>query len=405
MPVLRQLVCASAVAALSVGGVQSVYAERSVSSEAGTIRVETIANNVEHPWGLALLPDGRFLVTERNAGQMRIGAREGALSEPIAGLPEVFRFEGPTGRSQGGLLHVAVHPQFAQNRMVYFSFSQPSERGAGTAVARGRLMEEGGEAKLADVDVVFTMNDHDSSGLHFGGRFAFHPESGALYIAVGDRRNMSRAQDAEDHAGSIVRVTDDGSVPPDNPFVKDDEKDDKVFSFGHRNVQAMAFDPKTGTLWVADHGPKGGDEINRVEAGKNYGWPFQTGGVDYSGAPVGKGERVDGMESPVHVFEKTVAPSGLAFYGGDMFKAWRGDMLIGALRGEALVRVKIEDGNVAQEEWIEIGRRIRDVQVAEDGAIWLLTEHSDGEILRLTFADEGAPTGEAAPERKGQNRN
>ncbi|HVL35494.1 MAG TPA: PQQ-dependent sugar dehydrogenase [Burkholderiales bacterium] len=361
-------------------------AQRTVESAKHRVQVQTVAKGLEHPWGLALLPDGRFLVTERNSGRLRIGTPQGELSPPVENVPEVFRYEGPTDRSQGGLFHVALHPRFAENRLVYLSLSQPSEEGAGTAVVRGRLVEEGGAARLENVETVYTMNRHDSSGLHWGGRFVFHPRDGTLFITVGERRNISRAQDAEDHAGSVIRVTDDGQVPKDNPFVKDDEKDDKIFSYGHRNPQGIAVHPQTQEVWLNDHGPKAGDEINRLRPGANYGWPFQTGGVDYSGAPLGKGRRVEGMEPPVHIFEKTAAPSGLVFYAGAQFPAWKGDLVHGALQGEGIIRTRVEGDKVVEEEWIELGRRIRDVQVAPDGALWLVTEHEDGEVLRLTAA-------------------
>jgi aldose sugar dehydrogenase len=372
--------------ALGVASASAQAQPRTVESDKHPVRVETVVKGVEHPWGLALMPDGRFLVTERNAGRLRIGTPDGKLSEPLEGVPDVFRYEGPTDRSQGGLFHVALHPQFEKNRLVYFSYAQPSEEGAGTALARGRLVEEGGKARLDNVETVYTMNKHDSSGLHFGGRFAFHPQDGTIFITVGERRNISRAQDAEDHAGSVIRVTDDGGVPKDNPFIGDKEKDDMIFSYGHRNPQGIAVDPQTGQVWINDHGPKGGDEINRLRGGANYGWPFQTAGLDYSGAQLGEGVKVKGKEPPVHVFEKTAAPSGLAFYDGKLFPEWHGQMLHGALQGEGIIRTRIENGKVAEEEWISLGRRIRDVQVAPDGAIWLITEHEDGEILRLTPA-------------------
>jgi aldose sugar dehydrogenase len=369
------------------------YTKDTIESDKHKLKSERIATDLEHPWGLALLPDRRFLVTERNAGRLLIGTMDDGKTRSVEGVPDVFRFEGPTGRSQGGLFHVALHPDFAQNQMVYLSFSEPSDEGAGTAVARGRLVEDGDDARLEGVEVVYTMNKHDSSGLHFGGRFAFHPDTHNLYVAVGERRNISRAQDGEDHAGSVIRVRADGSVPADNPFVDKPKHDSKVHSIGHRNPQGLAFHPDSKELWATDHGPKGGDELNRVRPGRNYGWPMQTSGVDYSGAPLGKDGDVDGMEAPVHVFEKTVGPSGLAFYTGDMFPEWRGDMLIGGLASESLERIRVADNKVVEHESIPIGRRIRDVQIAPDGAILLITEHSDGEILKLTRADAAASTG------------
>ncbi len=356
-----------------------------IDTNLARVQVETIATGLNHPWGIALLPDGRYLVTERNSGDLRIGTRNGELSEPVEGVPDIFRYQGDTSSSQGGLFHVALHPQFAENQLVYLSFSQPSSEGAGTAIARGRLDEDGDPPRLDDVEVIFTMNKHDSGGLHFGGRFVFDPRDNTIYLSIGDRRNMSRAQDPKDHAGSIVRMNDNGEAPPDNPFVSDPDKDEMIYSWGHRNVQGLALDPETGELWANEHGPLGGDEINLIKAGRNYGWPMQTGGVDYSGAPIGRGAIVEGYERPVHIWERTVAPSGLAIYAGRLFPQWRGDLLHGGLAVEGLVRTRIVNGKVEQNELMlaDLGRRIRDVEVDEEGAIWLVTDDEDGEVLRL----------------------
>lgn len=371
-----------------------------VDTDLVRVRVETIAIGLNHPWGIAMLPDGRYLVTERNSGDLRIGTRNGELSEPVEGVPDIFRYQGDTSSSQGGLFHVALHPQFAENRLVYLSFSQPSSEGAGTAIARGRLEESGGSPALEDVEVIFTMNKHDSGGLHFGGRFVFDPKDNTIYLSIGDRRNMSRAQDPLDHAGSIVRITDDGGTPSDNPFVNDPDKDELIYSWGHRNIQGLAVDPETGELWANEHGPLGGDEINLIKAGRNYGWPMQTGGVDYSGAPIGRGAIVEGYEPPVHIWERTVAPSGLAVYAGSLFPQWRGDLLHGGLVAEGLVRTRIVNGKVEQNELMlaDLGRRIRDVEVDGEGAIWLVTDEEDGEVLRLV-PEEPVATG-AIPGQK-----
>lgn len=355
------------------------------------VRVEVVASGLEHPWGLAFLPDGRYLVTERNPGTLRLGHADGSLSEPLEGVPEIFRYKGETGRSQAGMFDVALHPDFAENQMVYLSLSPLTERGTGTSVVRGRLVEEGGQPRLENVETIFEMQpeDQDSSGLHFGGALAINPDDNSVFVSIGERRNISRSQDPEDQAGSIIRVAEDGSVPDDNPFVDDDEVNDKIYSWGHRNPQGLAFNPETGTLWAVDHGPLGGDEVERVEPGNNYGWPYLTSGVDYSGAPIGVGTQREGMTSAVHHFEDTVAPSGLAFYTGDMFPQWRGHMLIGGLAGQSVVRLRLDGTEVAEEEWMlgDMERRIRQVKVASDGAVWLLTEHADGEVLRLTPAD------------------
>ena len=365
-----------------------------VDTDLVRVRVETIAIGLNHPWGIAMLPDGRYLVTERNSADLRIGTRNGELSEPVEGVPDIFRYQGDTSSSQGGLFHVALHPQFAENRLVYLSFSQPSSEGAGTAIARGRLEESGGSPALEDVEVIFTMNKHDSGGLHFGGRFVFDPKDNTIYLSIGDRRNMSRAQDPLDHAGSIVRITDDGGTPSDNPFVNDPDKDELIYSWGHRNIQGLAVDPETGELWANEHGPLGGDEINLIKAGRNYGWPMQTGGVDYSGAPIGRGAIVEGYEPPVHIWERTVAPSGLAVYAGSLFPQWRGDLLHGGLVAEGLIRTRIVNGKVEQNELMlaDLGRRIRDVEVDGEGAIWLVTDEEDGEVLRLV-PEEPVATG------------
>ncbi|WP_322517781.1 PQQ-dependent sugar dehydrogenase [Rhodopseudomonas palustris] len=377
-----------ATAAFATAACVSQASARTVETDKARVNVERIAG-VEHPWGIALIPDGRFLVTERNSGRLQLGSRDGRLMQ-VEGVPKVFHYKGPTGRSQAGLFHVAPHPDFADNRLIYFSFAQPSEEGAGTAIARGRLVEEGDKARLDNVEVIYTPKAHDSSGLHFGGRFAFHPKDKSIVMSIGERRNMSRAQKRDDEAGSFIRVMDDGSVPKDNPFVGQNDAAPAIYALGNRNSQGLAFHPQTGALWANDHGPRAGDEINKIEGGKNYGWPMQAAGVDYSGAPIGKGARgVDGMTDPAHVFERTVGPSGLAFYTGEMFPEWRGHMLHGGLAARALVRTSLDGDKVTGEEWMlrDLDRRIRDVQVASDGAIWLVTEHPDGEVLRLSRAD------------------
>ncbi|WP_204623443.1 PQQ-dependent sugar dehydrogenase [Crenalkalicoccus roseus] len=378
----------AAAAALGAGLLAAPAAAqpRHLETEKHAVSVETMARGLEHPWGMAFLPDGRVLVTERNPGRLRILGRDGALSPAVQGVPEVYRYPGPTGRSQGGLFDVVLHPEFERNRTLFLSFSRWTEEGGGTAVARGRLAEQGGQARLEDVRVIFMQNNPDGSGLHFGGRMAVDPREGVLLLTIGDRRNMGRAQRADDHAGSVIRMTFDGEPAPGNPFLGQEGRDPHIYAIGLRNPQGMALDAETGTLWLNDHGPQRGDTIQRIEAGKNYGWPFLTGGKDYSGAPIGVGTEREGMESALHIFEETVAPSGLAIYRGEMFPEWRGDLLHGALRGRAVVRTRIEDGRVTQEEWMlrDLDRRIRDVRVDREGALWLLTEHEDGEVLRVT---------------------
>jgi len=342
-----------------------------------------------------LLPGGGFLVTERNPGHLRHGNPNGELSAPVEGVPDIFRFEGDTDRSQAGLFDVRLHPEFAENRLVYLSYSRPTDHGAALAISRGRLSDDA--RRIEDVEDIFVMKEEDQSSdaLHFGGRMIFDEPNEALFLTIGDRRNLSRAQDLEDQAGSVLRMSWDGE-PMGAESARandenDEELDDYVWSWGHRNPQGLAINPEDGQLWLADHGPKGGDELNPIEQGGNYGWPHYTAGVDYSEAPIGHDSPPEGKIAPWHAFEETVAPSGLAFYDGDMFPRWQGHLLVGGLITEGIVRVAPGDdeSHVAEEEKMltDLGRRIRDVQIAADGAIWVITEHEDGEVKQLSIAD------------------
>lgn len=381
-------------------GIASMKEPSVVDTDLVRVRIETITNGLDHPWGLAFLPDGRYLVTERNPGQLRIGTVEGELSEPVERVPDIFRFQGPARLSQGGLFHVAVHPQFEDNRLVYLSFSQPSSEGSGTAIARGRLNEDDASPRLDELEIIYSMNVHDSSGTNFGGRFVFEPQTNNIILSVGDRNTMSRAQDPMDQAGSLIRITETGEVPSDNPFVGDTLRDERIFALGLRNVQGLAIDPQTGSLWATDQGPLGGDEINLIEPAGNYGWPIQTAGVDFSGAPIGRGAIVEGFEAPTYVWETRVLPSGLAIYDGEQFPMWQGDLLHGGLQARGLLRTRIADGKTVASEAMLTGldRRIRDVAIDREGAIWLITDHEDGEVLRLV--PEGpVTTGSVKPKR------
>jgi glucose/arabinose dehydrogenase len=335
-------------------------------------RVADVARGLEHPWGLAFLPDGRLLVTER-PGRLRLVAN-GQLSEPLAGVPAVY------ARGQGGLLDVAPSPGFAQDRVVYLSFSEPGEGGASTAVARGRLGERG----LEGTQVIWRQLPKVDGSSHWGSRLVFRPD-GTLFVTLGERfAYRERAQDLSVTLGKIVRINPDGTIPRDNPFVGRDGARPEIWSYGHRNVQAAALDAR-GQLWTVEHGAQGGDELNDPQPGRNYGWPVITYGVDYSGARIGIGTSQPGMEQPVYYWDPVIAPSGATFYTGNAFPDWRGDLLVGSLRPGALVRLRIENGRVTREERYlgELGERIRDVRQAPDGAIYLLTDSSRGRILRL----------------------
>jgi aldose sugar dehydrogenase len=356
-----------------------VSAQTQVATSAGPLSVTVLARGLVHPWGMAHLPDGRMLVTER-PGRLRIVTETGALSAPVANVPAVF------ASGQGGLLDVALDPTFATNRLVYLSFAEPGEGGAGTAVARGRLAEEGGAPRLDAVSVIFRQNRKSNGTRHFGSRLNFAPD-GTLFVTLGDRGEDMRSQDLGDHAAKVVRIQSDGGVPTDNPFRGRAGALPEIYSYGHRNMQAATFDDR-GRFWVVDHGARGGDEVNIVKPGANFGWPVISYGTHYSGAPIGEGSAKPGLEQPLHYCAPTsIAPSGAVFYSGKLIPQWRGSLLVGALRAMMVTRLVFENDRFISEEPIRgIGARIRDVAEAPDGAILLLTDESDGRILRLAPA-------------------
>jgi len=357
-------------------------AAETVRTEAVALEAETIADGLENPWGLDFLPDGAAVVTER-PGRLRIFS-DGTLSEPIEGVPEV------AASGQGGLLDVIVAPDFDSSGLIYLSYSELGQGGAGTAVARGKLVREGGTARLEGVETIFSMNQKSGTSRHFGSRLVFAPD-GKLFITTGDRGDGPRAQDFGDHAGAVLRINADGSVPADNPFADGRDALPEIWSKGHRNPQSADWDPVTGGLVIVEHGARGGDEVNYPEAGKNYGWPVIAYGVDYSGARIGVGTEQEGLEQPAHYWDPSIAPSGLVAYDGEMFPEWKGDLLVGALKDELVSRLdRDETGRIVGEERFLEGEfgRIRDVNQAPDGSIWLLNDESDGRIIRLSRAEE-----------------
>jgi glucose/arabinose dehydrogenase len=340
---------------------------------------DVVASGLAHPWGLAFLPDGGAIVTER-AGRIRM-VRDGEVSEPLPGVPPVM------ASGQGGLLDIALSPEFEADGLVFFSFSQPGNGGSGTAVARARLVLDDGPPRLEAVETIFSMNRKTPRGHHFGSRLVFGPD-GSLFITTGDRGQGERSQDMQDHAGAVVRTAVDGSVPDDNP--KPEGWLPELWSKGHRNIQGAVWDPVTDGLITVEHGARGGDEINLAEAGKNYGWPEISYGVHYSGERIGLGRQAEGFEQPLYYWDPSIAPSGAVVYEGEMFPEWTGDLLIGALRGAHLARIdRDESGTIRGEERLGEGSfgRIRDVNVAPDGSVWLLTDASDGDIIRLSRTD------------------
>jgi glucose/arabinose dehydrogenase len=357
-----------------------VQAQRNFTSSAGSIAVETVAVGLANPWALAFLPDGRLLVTEK-PGRMRIVGKDGKLSAALAGVPAVF------ARSQGGLHDVVLDRGYAQNGTIYFCFAEPADGGGRTALARAKLIADG-TPRLDDVKVIFRQEGPLSSGNHFGCRIA-QGSDGNLFLTMGDHfSTRDQAQNLANHLGKIVRIRPDGSVPPDNPFVNRQGAKPEIWSYGHRNAQGAAIHPQSGKLWEHEHGPRGGDEVNIPEAGKNYGWPVIGYGIDYSGAKIHESTQKAGMEQPVKYWVPSIAPSGMTFYTGDLFPAWRGNLFVGALAGQALVRLPLDGEKVGQEERLlqELRERIRDVRQGPDGALYLATDNSSGRILRVAPA-------------------
>lgn len=348
-----------------------------VSSSAGPLLVETVARGLENPWGLAFLPDGRMLVTER-PGRLRIVSRDGTLGPPLPGLPRI------AARGQGGLLDIALDPKFVDNRTLYVSFAQPRE-GGGSATAVARAVLNPAETALGGTEVIFQQQPAGNTTNHFGSRLVFGRD-GNLFITTGDRWNqMMSAQDPSTHIGKVMRIRTDGSAPPDNPFIGQEGRRPEIWSLGHRNAQGAVLHPETGMLWTIEHGARGGDEVNVVRKGLNYGWPVISYGVHYSGLKIGEGQAKDGLVQPIHYWDPSIAPSGAMFYTADRYPGWRGSLFTGGLVSEMLVRMTVSGERVTGEERLlkEVGERIRDVRQGPDGLIYLLTDSGDGRILRL----------------------
>jgi len=346
-----------------------------INSEKHALRVVTLLKGLEYPWSIAFLPDGRMLVTER-LGRLRLVGQDFRLDpKPIAGLPDVLA----TG--QGGLFDVVLHPEYAQNGWIYWAYNAPGAGGWGTALARGKLQG----SRMTEVQVLFSMQPKTRSSQHFGGRIVFD-KAGVLYLTLGDRGDKERAQKLDDHAGSVIRLHDDGRVPDDNPFAKRAEALPEKWTLGNRNMQGATLHPKTGDLWAHEHGPQGGDEVNVMRSGLNYGWPVITYGVNYGfGTRIGEGQTKPGMVQPLHLWVPSIAPSGMAFVSGSKFPRWTGDLLVGALRDQMLVRLELDGEKVVREERLLQGLvgRIRDVRMGPDGLVYLLTDDAEGALLRL----------------------
>jgi glucose/arabinose dehydrogenase len=365
------------------GGQPGAAQQGPIASEQASFELVTVVRGLEHPWGMAFLPDGDVLVTER-PGRLRL-VQDGVLEpKPIAGVPPVY------ASGQGGLLDVALDPGFASNQVIYLSYAAEGDGGNSTRVARATL----GDGRLEGLKEIFVALPLVRSSKHFGSRLAFDPQ-GHLFITVGERGQGDRSQDRGDHNGSVIRLHPDGRVPEDNPLTGVAGARPEIFSYGHRNPQGLAIHPETGVPWLHEHGARGGDEVNVVRPGVNYGWPVITYGIDYSGAPIGEGTYKEGMAQPIHYWVPSIAPSGMAFYAGAAFPEWQGDLFVGALRAELLARLELDGEQVVGEERLLEGSigRIRDVRVGPDGFLYLLTDESDGALYRLEPATDAPAEG------------
>ena len=372
----RVVVVWLSLALLSFGELRLARADTyAVQSAKHAFHVNKVLDGLENPWSMAFLPDGRMLITER-AGRLRLVTKSFQLHPtPIAGLPKI------KAAGQGGLFDVAIHPDYAANGWIYWAYNEPGAGGWGTALARGKLQG----TQMTSVEVLFSMRPKSRKNQHFGGRIVFDT-SGFVYLTLGDRGDRDRAQKMDDHAGSVIRLHDDGRVPEDNPFVKLKGALPEKWTLGNRNIQGAALHPQTGKLWTHEHGPQGGDEVNLMSAGKNYGWPVVTHGANYGlGTKIGEGQTKAGMAQALKIWVPSIAPSGMAFVNSQEFPEWSGNLLVGSLRAQTLVRLELDGDAVVGEERLLVGQigRIRDVRVAEDGLIYLLTDAPNGALFQL----------------------
>lgn len=373
----RVMVAWLSLALLSFGELRLAQADTyAVQSAKHVFHVNKVLDGLENPWSMAFLPDGRMLITER-AGRLRLVTKSFQLHPtPIAGLPKI------KAAGQGGLFDVAIHPDYAANGWIYWAYNEPGAGGWGTALARGKLQG----TQMTSVEVLFSMRPKSRKNQHFGGRIVFDT-SGFVYLTLGDRGDRDRAQKMDDHAGSVIRLQDDGRVPENNPFVKLKGALPEKWTLGNRNIQGAALHPQTGKLWTHEHGPQGGDEVNLMSAGKNYGWPVVTHGANYGlGTKIGEGQTKAGMAQALKIWVPSIAPSGMAFVNSQEFPEWSGNLLVGSLRAQTLVRLELDGDAVVGEERLLVGQigRIRDVRVAEDGLIYLLTDAPNGALFQLT---------------------
>ncbi|MCG7871238.1 MAG: PQQ-dependent sugar dehydrogenase [Candidatus Thiodiazotropha lotti] len=362
---------------------QPLFANRPIETEKQAIGYEIVTDQLSHPWAMVFLPDGAMLITEKN-GKLRYLDAAGNLDPmPIQGLPDI------RSHGQGGLLDVTLHPEFESNRYIYISYAERTGNRYGTTVMRGKLKNHA----LEESEVIFRLSRKTKSRQHFGSRLVFDKQ-GFLFITLGDRGDSSRAQDLADHAGSLIRLHDDGRIPKDNPFLVNAKAKPEIYSYGHRNIQGAALHPVSGSLWTHEHGPQGGDEINIPAAGRNYGWPIITYGVNYViGTKIGEGTHKAGMEQPLHTWIPSIAPSGMTFYTGEQFPQWKGNLFVGSLKFQQLVRLEIDNNKITHEERLLSNKlgRIRDVRQGPDGMLYLLTDERNGKLVRILPKGEPNP--------------
>ncbi len=355
----------------------SVSATEIISSEKYAFTIETVVDGLEQPWSVDFLADGRMLVTEK-PGRLRI-IENGRLSKAITGLPKI------KAKGQGGLLDIALDPDFANNQTIYLSYSAKGKGGIGTEVVKGKLVGN----ELKETKIIFKLSPKTNTGYHFGSRLLF-AKDGTLFVTLGDRGDKERAQNLNDHAGSLIRINKDGSIPEDNPFFNNPDAKPEIYTYGNRNMQGIALHPETGDVWTVEHGPQGGDELNLMRAGVNYGWPVITYGVNYViGTKIGEGTEKEGLAQPIHYWVPSIATSSLLFYSGDKFPNWKGNAFVGSLKFGQLARLEMQGNKVIKEERLINGAvgRIREVQQGLDGYIYILTDESNGKLYRIKPVD------------------
>lgn len=377
MHAIHHAIIAGVLSLLLVATSVSAFAQtETLRTHQGTeVQLETIGDDLNHPWGMAFLPDGRLLITERNTGRLYILNSNNTLYGPVQGGPEVWT------RGQGGLMDVALHPEFKVNSFVYLSYAKPGDDGKATAaLGRGKLVGN----RIEKFQDIFVQQPFINGSNHFGNRIAFSPDGRYLFFALGERFQFDPAQDVSNHLGTIIRIYPDGGVPEDNPFVGREDAQDEIWSYGHRNIEAMAFQPQTHALWIGEMGPKGGDELNKIVKGANYGWPVVSWGEHYNGRDIPDPPTRPEFTDAARHWTPVISPSGMVFYTGNMFPEWKNNALIGGLTHHELVRLVFDGTEVVDEDRLDLPARIRDVEVAPDGSIYLLTDQDEGKVLRIS---------------------